>query len=304
MIRRKRNFISLFLGILLILGTVSTFGVSYYVGSKLIHPKRIPVTATPAKYHLNYHSILFPSRVDDLMIHGWIIPADSSNGRIVIESHGYGRNRSAFDAALPTADALHKAGFSVIMFDYRAEGNSPGKIVSVGEFETRDLIGAVDYAKKLGYKKIGVIGYSMGAATAIEAAEKDTSILAVIADSPFANLQTYLKKNLSKWSGLPNWPFTPQILWEMKVFHGLDASKVNPAKSLQHWKPRPLLLIAGTADKEIPMSNSVQLYNIVKSDTNDKIWIVKGARHVKAWDVNHNKYDQKITGFFKEYLGG
>ncbi len=247
MIRRKRNFITLFIGILLILGTVSTFGVSYYVGSQLVHPVRIPVTQTPAKYNLAYHSITFPSRVDDLLIHGWFIPADSSNGRIVIESHGYGRNRSAFDAALPTAKALHDAGFDVIMFDYRAEGDSPGKIVSVGEYETRDLIGAVDYAQNRGFKKIGVIGYSMGAATAIEAAAEDTSIMAVIADSPFANLNTYLEKNLSKWSGLPNWPFTPQILWEMKVFHGLDARKVNPGKFLKTWKPRPLLLIAGTA---------------------------------------------------------
>lgn len=302
MARRKRSFITFFIGILLILGTVSTFGISYYVGSQLVHPVRIPITKTPAKYHLAYRSITFPSRVDDLMIHGWFIPADSSRGRIVIESHGYGRNRSAFDAALPTAKALHDAGFDVIMFDYRAEGDSPGKIVSVGEFETRDLIGAVDYAKKIGFKKIGVIGYSMGAATAIEAAAKDTSIRAVIADSPFANLKVYLKKNLSKWSGLPNWPFTPQILWEMKVFHGLDAAKVDPAKSLKIWKPRPLLLIAGTDDKEIPMSNSEHLYNIVKSDTNDKIWIVKGARHVKAWDVNPDKYENVVTGFFSQYL--
>ena len=304
MSHKKLNILTIFLGILLILGVISTFGLSYYVGSQLVHPTRIPVIVTPKKYHLPYQTIRFPSRVDHLMIHGWLIPSDSASGRIVIESHGYHDNRSDIHAALPTALALHKAGFSVIMFDYRDEGNSPGNIVSVGEFEIRDLLGAVDYARKQGYKKIGVIGFSMGASTVIDAAAKDTSILAVIADSPFANLKTYLTKNLSKWSGLPNWPFTPQILWEMKVFHGLNPEKVNPEQSLQNWKPRPLLLIAGTADKKVPMSNSVQLYNIVKSDSNDQIWIVKGAQHVKAWDVDPKKYEQKITTFFKKYLHG
>lgn len=300
--KRKLNLVTLFIGILIILGTASTFGISYYVGWHLIHPKRQPVVKTPAKYHLSYQSIEFPSRIDHLMLKGWIIPSDSSNGRLVIESHGYGRNRSDYDAALPTALALHKAGFAVIMFDYRDEGESPGKFVSVGLYEVRDLLGAVDYAKKVGYKRIGVIGYSMGASTALEAAASDTSIEAVIADSPFANLHSYLVKNLSVWSGLPNWPFTSEILWEMKVFHGLNSRKVDPLKQLRHWKPRPLLLIAGTADHEIPMSNSKKLYAVVKSDTNDKLWIVPGAHHVKAWDVNHTAYEKKVTSFFKEYI--
>ncbi len=278
-------------------------GVSYYVGWNLTHPKRKPVTKTPAAYHLAYKSIQFPSRVDHLQIKGWLIPADHASHKLVIFAHGYKDNRSDLRPVLPLADTLSKTGISVILFDFRAEGDSPGKVVSVGEYEVRDLLGAVDYAHAHDYTKVGIIGYSMGASTAILAAGKDTAITAVIADSPFANLRSYLSSHMPHWTNLPNFPFTAEILWEMDVFNGLNVDRVAPNKTLKTWKPRPLLLIAGTADKTIPMSNSRLLYNEVKSEPNTYIWIVKGARHVGAYEVDPHKYLDKVVSFFSRYLG-
>jgi len=281
---------------------LGTMVVSYYVGYNLTHPKRKAITKTPDSYNLAYHDITFPSRIDHLKIKGWLIPADSATHKIVIEAHGYRDNRSDIKATLPVAAALHRAGFSVLMFDFRDEGNSPGKIVSVGEYETRDLLGAVDFAKSLKYKHIGVIGYSMGASTAILAAGKDTVISAVIADSPFANLHRYLAKHMPHWTNLPDFPFTQEILWELNAFYGLNPDNVAPDHTLLHWIPRPILLIAGTADRTIPMRNSKLLYSEIKSEPNAHIWIVKGAKHVGAFNIRPHKYLHKIISFFTKYL--
>lgn len=60
---------------------------------------------------------------------------------------------------MPVAEALNQKEISVLMFDYRDTGSSEGSMVSVGDFEQNDLLGAIDYAQKLGYQKIGIIGY-------------------------------------------------------------------------------------------------------------------------------------------------
>lgn len=288
------------IAIVLFLGTLI---LSYVVGSKLTYPVPTPVTKTPKVEGLAYQNIHFPSRDDKLSLSGWLIPSSSETKRIVIEAHGYRENRESDHPSLPTAKALHDAGFSVMMFDFRDEGDSPGKEVSVGEYEVRDLLGAVDYAKSLGYTDIGIIGYSMGASTALDATADDPDVKATIADSPFADLQTYLESNMSVWTHLPAFPFNGEIFWEMKHFFHLDPNTVDPLKALESAKPRPILLIAGTADTTVPMQNSEELYEELKGDAEDTLWTVPGAKHVGAYDVEPVEYEQHVTQFFTKYLG-
>lgn len=287
---------------LIILAFIGTMGLSCYVGSQLIHPPRKAITHTPSDWHLNYTNISFPSKTDSTILRGWLIPADSSSGRLVIEAHGYKDNRSDIDAALPVADALHNAHIAAILFDFRASGISGGSTVTVGLNETGDLLGAVKYARLKGYDHIGIIGYSMGASTALMATADDNQIEATIADSPFANLQHYLRSHLPVWSGLPAWPFTGEIIWEIRTFDGLDPSKVDPDDKLRTWSPRPLMLIAGTADQKIPYQNSLRLYHIIQNDPADTLWLVPGARHVGAYKVDQKIYLHKVTSFFTRNL--
>ena len=49
-----------------------------------------------------------------------------------------------------------------------------------------------------------LLGFSMGASTAILAAAESQDVDAVIADSPFSDLTSYLDENLSVWSNLPS----------------------------------------------------------------------------------------------------
>lgn len=288
--------------LILVALTVVTGTAAFYVGWRLLHPARKPITVTPAQYNLDYRTIRFPSRIDHLQLSGWLIPASSPSDKIVIQAHGYRQNRATDKPALPMAQALHRAGYSVLMFDFRGEGHSPGHGVTVGLLEQRDLLGAVDYARSLHYRHIGVIGYSMGASTALEAASADPSIDATVADSPFANLYSYLQRHMELWSHLPNWPFTPEVLWEMRIFHHLDARKVDPERDLANIGQHPILLIAGTADTTVPASNSEALAAALKHDRHARLWLVAGARHVGAYSAEPKRYTATVIRFFDEYL--
>lgn len=270
--------------------------------NKLTHPQRKPVATTPASLGIPFRTVQFPSRIDHLSLHGWLLTAPNNHGRLVVMAHGFRDNRVIDPVGLPTASALYHAGISVLMFDFRDEGESPGTEVTVGIFERRDLLGAVNLAHQLGYSHVGIAGYSMGASVALEATAEDPSVQAVLADSPFADLHTYLRTNMPTWTNLPNWPFTSEILFEMRVISGLDSRQASPLTELKSWPPRPLLLIAGTADKTIPMANSKSLYQEVKSNPQDTLWIVPGATHIKAYKVNPPLYEKRVAGFFSRYL--
>lgn len=278
-----------------------TLLLSGYVGWSLTHPAPHAVKDDPAQYQMAWRNVSFPSRRDHLRLPGWLIPGDGTD-RIVIEAHGYNDNRADPKAMLPTAQALHQAGFSVLLFDFRGAGTAPKATVTVGLDEQNDLEGAIDYAAGLGYRQIGILGYSMGASTALEVASHDRRVKATVADSPFAALDPYLRTHLPVWSHLPNWPFTPEILWEMRVFENLDARRVDPLADLQHARPFPLLLIAGTADDKVPPQNSQELYREVQGWPHTSLWMVPGARHSGAWQVAPQQYTERVTTFFDQYV--
>src|SRR5436305_2013193 len=88
---------------------------------------------------------------------------------------------------LPLALSFQQAGYNVLCFDFRAHGLSAGRFTSVGQHETRDVLGAVDYLRSRSAEvdptRIAVIGFSMGAVATIKAAARCPDIAAVVADS-------------------------------------------------------------------------------------------------------------------------
>ncbi len=281
---------------LVILAVLGCMGISGYVGWDLTHPERLAVVSNPGELGLKYQDVKFPSRQDNLKLSGWHIPAENSKA-IVIQAHGYAGSRSKEKPSFPIAQALVQKGISVLMFDFRASGESEGSMVSVGDFEQRDLKGAIDYVKNLGYTNIGIIGYSMGASTTAVVAANENEIKSVVLDSPFADLTDYLKVNMPYWTNLPNIPFTPLVLNEIPVLTGINPKNVNPLREIEKFKNRPILFIAGDADDKVPMENTKKLWEKV-NNPKDEFWVVPGAKHVGAYGVAPDQYLEKVSNFF------
>lgn len=291
---RKRLLLG-FIGLvsLVVLGCM---GISGYVGWNLTHPIRKPVVSNPSEFGLAYQDVKFSSREDNVKVSGWYIPAENSKA-IVIQAHGYGGSRTKEKPSFPVTQALVQKGISVLMFDFRASGESEGSLVSVGDFEQRDLQGAIDYVKRLGYQNIGIIGYSMGASTTAVVAANEAEIKSVVLDSPFADLTEYLQVNMPVWTKLPNIPFTSLILHEIPVMTGIKPENVSPLRGMAKFEKRPVLFIAGDADDTIPMENSKELWEKV-NNSKDEFWVVPGAKHVGAYSVMPDQYLEKVTKFF------
>lgn len=293
----RKRFLG-FLALTVLLAATAVLGISSYVGWNLTHPLRQALDSNPEAVGLSYQEVSFPSREDRLQIKGWFIKAPGSS-KTVIFAHGYRKNRLQNDVPLlPIAKFMIGKGYNVLMFDFRNSGESEGRLTSVGQYEIRDLLGAVDYVLQLpGQRQVLLYGFSMGASTAIVAAAREPAVGAVIADSPFADLKAYLNENLSIWSGLPTIPFNQAFFLSVPLLTGVDPSSVSPVREIASLNRRPLLLIHGEADLDVPIRNSEMLCQAYPAA---RLLRVAGGAHVKNYQAGPAGYLQALEDFLDQ----
>jgi predicted alpha/beta hydrolase len=97
-------------------------------------------THSPDEYGLQYESVEFKA-TDGVILRGVWIPTSGSDKAVII-LHGHG---GSYDFDLYRAPALHEAGFSVLLFDFRAHGRSEGRRMTFGYEERRDVLGAIEF---------------------------------------------------------------------------------------------------------------------------------------------------------------
>ncbi len=281
---------------------LSVIGIAAIAGWYLAHPDKKPLENIEDKVNLPYENVTFYAREDQVKLQGWFFPAVESTATVII-AHGYGNNRAMGD--LPgwlLIEKLVDGGFNVLTFDFRNSGESEGYFTTAGWHEQRDLLAAVDYAKNQGDtgEQIGLLGYSMGAATSIIVAAKDHRVQAVVADSSFADLKQYLTKNLHRWTYLPEYPFNHLIMRSASWFTGVDPARVSPLEMIPEIDPRPILLIHGEDDALIPMQDSLSLYEAAGSGA--QIMLVENAGHVESFIYRQNCYTERLIVFFQDSL--
>jgi uncharacterized protein len=287
----------LIIGLAVILVIVLLFtGISAYLGYTLTRVKRVPVEDDPARLELVYENVTFPSQNPKLLLHGWLLPAQASQ-KIIIMVHGEQFHRADPEIRMMEIAAhLVENGYSVLAFDLRGHGESEGSMVSGGYFEQEDLGGAVEYAGARGFDRIGVLGFSMGAVTALMEAEKNKDIDAVVADSSFADLQDIMQSEFKQRTRAPGFFLNP-LLWMIKTIYGVDFPAIQPVKSVEGIAPRPVLFIHGERDETIPADHAYRLLEASHNPLNG-VWIAPGSAHVRAYADHPEEYLEKIRSFF------
>ena len=290
--------------VILVILAILVVALSACLDEILTHLDRRPITTNPGHYGLKYENVSFLSRIDHIRLNGWFIPALSPSNRTIIFAHGIGANRVQADAnAMSIFLTLVKHKYNILTFDFRDSGESGGTISTVGYLEQRDLEGALDYMKSRPQgQHIGFLGFSMGAAVSILVAANEPSVEAVVADSSFADLQQYLEANLSKYTHLPYFPFTPVMEWLCEPLTGFNPSMVQPIKSIARIAPRPILLIHGEADRQISVDNSRQLF-AATHNPNAQLWTVPKANHTQSYNTEPVAYLDHVLTFFGKSLG-
>lgn len=293
-------------------------GLSLYIATQLVYVPQKPLYATPAQFGMQFRDVSFPSRIDQVQLKGWFIPGVLAGGKLtaqrtIIIVHGNRTNRADKNAGLLQLSVdFAQQGFAVLAFDMRGTGESPPEPLSLGYFEQRDVLGAVDFLKAgtLPYPELGrpraIVGWgvSMGAATLLLAAAQEPAIQAVVSDCAYADIAPILEREVPKGGHLPSF-FTPGSLRAAQALYGVDFYAVRPVDSVASIAPRPIYFIQGDKDGFIPYSNMYELAAAAQTVPNAHVqtWLVPGADHAKSFYVEGQTYVNKVVAFYTQALG-
>jgi len=282
------------LAVALVAATLGVAGIAWYAADHVIHPPRVPVTQTPADLGIPYERVTFSS-LDGVPLVGWWMPAPGASATVVF-LHAYGASKQQ---SLAVAPFLHAAGYNVLAFDFRAHGESGGTHTTLGVEETKDVEGAVGWLEaRGGAGAVALLGWSMGAATAINAAPRLPAVKAVVADSSFASLAAVAGRSLHQATNLPPQVGDATILFASWMT-GHAPGDDDPARAARDGQ-QPLLLIQGGKDALVPPDNGVALQEAAGSRA--QLWVVPGAAHTDALRAGAAEYEGRVLSFLSQSL--
>ena len=167
-------------------------------------------------------------------------------------------------------------------------------------------LGAFDFLVQRGVQaeKVGVLGYSMGAATALLGVAEEPAIRAVVADSSYADISDLIAQETARETPFPEWMvpvFVPGMDLMAGLFFDVDIGAMIPQEAVARLD-YPVLLVHGTADERIPVDSSVRIH--LASHPDSSLWLVDGVGHTDAFDERPDEYVEKVVSYFESRLGG
>ena len=195
------------------------------------------------------------------------------------------------------------SSFATLLFDFRARGESGGDRCTLGLREVDDLQAAVRWLEQrpeLHGVSIGVLGTSLGAATAIMATARTPEIRAVVAEAPFSQLDRAVDCNFRQQAGSAAPFFSTPTQWVGQLAIGRRSCDISPVREISAISPRPILIIEDAEDDLFPRRETCALYEAAREPK--EIWTVPEAGHAGASYVAPDEYAGRITRFFTESL--
>ncbi len=297
---RTRRWLKLAVGLLtpfLLVGS-ATAAATQVMAYLAIHPPRERPFQTPAGRGLTYEDVSFTTS-DGIRLEGWFIPSPHSQAAVIL-GHGFSRSRQEM---LDVATMLHRNCYGVLLFDWRAHGQSAGDRTTFGYQEVKDLAAALDYVVSrpdVDSERIGVLGKSMGAAIAIRGAAVLPQLKAVVSDSPYPTLQDSIDVGVRRRGPLGLWPLRTAATYLGTKAIGIDPDLVRPVDDIDKISPRPVLIIHGGRDELVPVDTGERLYAAASEPK--ALWYVPDAAHVTLSARQPEEYEARVAAFFDDAL--
>lgn len=254
--------------------------------------RRVPPRPIAEEIARRAHGRVTDARIaaeDGTPLVGWLFSPERSNGAAVVVVHGVSDTRAG---TLGPAGFLLAEGYTVLCVDARGHGESGGSQITYGLRERDDVAAWVRWLEK-GHSTSRVygLGVSMGAAILLQSLPVAPELRAVVADSPFSTFREVACHRLGgKWSA----PMVDTAFLYGRARYGVDLGDASPFRAVRG-SDVPVLLIHGTTDRNIPVTQSRQLRDAGGST---ELWEVEGAGHLAAMKTAGGEYRERVLEWF------
>jgi hypothetical protein len=230
--------------------------------------------STPANWGFKFETIDFKSG-DGTPLHGWFIPTRNDKAKAtVVFSHG---NAGSMGHHLGFIMWLAEAGYNVVMYDYRGFGKSGGTVDRRGMIN--DVKAAFSYAgkrKDVDSNRLVSYGHSLGGAKSVTALGETPvkGLRAVVIDGAFASYQKMA------------------LVIGGQLGASLVTDELAPKDFVRKLSPVPLLVVHGTRDEVVPVSQGRQLFETARQPKT--LFEVKTGHHGDSLSRDHGEFRKRM----------
>lgn len=266
-------------------------GIGLYVlwgeGSRLTAPTNHAIA--PASADLRAEPVVFNN------IHGWFIPATKARACVLLV-HGLRADRTRM---VQRARFLKASGFSTLLIDLQAHGETPGQQLTFGYRESENVKDAVGYLRQTrDCKKVAIIGTSLGGAASLlgpAPAQADAFIL----ESVYTTIEEAVTNRLAtRYGQLAPW-LAPLLTQQIPLRLHAPLSALRPIDAIGKIQV-PVFVIGGSADQRTTLAETERLFS--RASNPKELWIVPDAAHVDFHQFAGAVYEQKVLAFLDKYL--
>ena len=223
-----------------------------------------------------------------------IMPETAPKG-VIVCLHGLTERK---EAMLTVAESFAEAGYIGVAPDLRGHGLSGGRYTSLGFHEKRDMMALLDTLAGMGcdVSRTGVLGGSLGAATAIQWAGIDPRVKAVVAVAPFAELRNELDFMYRQHNVGPiKAALLESAAQEVGRFRIEDVAPIAAVRTMD----TPILLAHGKNDDIIPVIESRRLFLAARGPV---VYQEVKAKHMDIREVLGAAFLDKAVDWMDTYI--
>jgi uncharacterized protein len=259
----------------------------YFIGSYLTKSSNTTIGLPPS----NLNAIQL--QINE--ISGWFHQSDISN-KCVLLLHGVRSNKLSM---INRAEFLNRLGYSTLLIDLQAHGETPGDEITFGLKESDNVKSAIDFLKSKNCQKIGAIGVSLGGAS-ILLGNKPANIDAVILEAVYPSIDQAVINRIEQRLG----PFAanllaPTLYYQIPLRLNISLNSLKPINAISSLSA-PVFIIGGSEDQHTKLEETKNLFAVANEPKT--LWIINEAAHVDFHSFEKDQYETRISDFFSRYL--
>ena len=287
--RAWRRFRQLLVGMVVLI--LFSLGISWYVAGQLVAAHPHTVGMPPSDFPAESVEITCNWGI---VLSGWYLPHNTPKGAVLL-LHGI---RSSRLSMVKRAQMLAKEGYSVLLIDLRAHGESSGEHSTVGYEEQHDVAAALDFLhRNQPDQPLAIIGVSMGGAAAVLTRP---DVDALVLESVYPTITEAVGNRVRERIGILEPIATWALLVQLRVRLGISPEALRPIDAL----PKlgcPVLMMTGDEDTYTTLAETRRMFACAAEPK--RLEIFPGVGHTSLFNSDPEKYRKRVLAFFDQHLG-
>jgi uncharacterized protein len=224
------------------------------------------------------------------IVHGWWCSTTPSRGAVLLLP-GIRANRLSM---VDRARFLRRAGYSVLLIDFQATGETKGDHITFGWKESRDVNAALDFIRDVDPQDhVAIIGSSLGGVATL-LATPPLKVDALVLEAVYPTIEIATRNRMKNYLNGFGRMLTPLAMKQVQWWLGVSSAQLRPIDHIADVEC-PMLIMSGEKDRNTRPADTQILFERARSPK--QLWFVPNAGHVDLHRAAREEYERRVLAF-------